>query len=133
MRRRVPLWAGSIVALAAAAGLAVYLVRVGLDDADKPAGVIGLFVAVAGLGVAGYELATGRSPELKQEQLDGPSTSGQPSIAVQGGNAGIVSTGAGATNVQLHAHTSEHGRVHQSCCRWRRCGRSPRWPRRRAR
>ncbi|MEV4364552.1 tetratricopeptide repeat protein, partial [Nonomuraea sp. NPDC049625] len=114
MRRRVPLWAGSMVAVAAAAGLAVYLVRVGLDDADKLASVIGLFVAVAGLGVAGYELATGRSAEQKREQLDGPSALGQPSIAVQGGNAGIVSTGAGATNVQLHAHASEHSRVHQS-------------------
>ncbi|WP_143044273.1 hypothetical protein [Nonomuraea jiangxiensis] len=57
MRRRLPVWAGRAVAVAAATGLALYLVRVGLDDADKLASVIGLFIALAGLATAGYGLA----------------------------------------------------------------------------
>ncbi|MBD3139911.1 hypothetical protein [Microbispora bryophytorum] len=42
--------------MAALAALGVYLSRVGLDKADKLASVIGLFVALVGLGVAVYGL-----------------------------------------------------------------------------
>ncbi|MEU8364952.1 FxSxx-COOH system tetratricopeptide repeat protein [Nonomuraea sp. NPDC048882] len=116
MRRRVPVWAGSTVAAAAIIGLAIYLAWVGLDNADKLASVIGLFVALAGLAVAAYRLTASRPPAPGQglQRLDGESTVGQPSIALQGSNAGIISTGEGATNVQLHAHASEHGHVTQT-------------------
>ncbi|MFF0312997.1 hypothetical protein ACFYSC_36730 [Streptosporangium sp. NPDC004379] len=56
MRGGVLLWGGAGVAVVAMAGLGVHLVRVGLDAADKLASVCGLFVAVAGLGVAVYAL-----------------------------------------------------------------------------
>ncbi|MEU8205103.1 hypothetical protein [Streptosporangium sp. NPDC049046] len=56
MRGGVLLWGGAGVAVVAMTGLGVYLVRVGLDAADKLASVCGLFVAVAGLGVAVYAL-----------------------------------------------------------------------------
>ncbi len=52
MRGWGPVWGGAGVAVAALAALGVYLSRVGLDKADKLASVIGLFVALAGLGVA---------------------------------------------------------------------------------
>lgn len=42
-------WAGRIVAVLVLAGLGVYLVRVGLDTADKLASSIGVLVAVAAL------------------------------------------------------------------------------------
>nr|WP_181411927.1 hypothetical protein [Streptomyces sp. F2] len=45
-------WVGGLVSVAAVGALAGYLITVGLDDADKVASVIGLFVALAGLGVA---------------------------------------------------------------------------------
>lgn len=126
MRRRVLLWTGSIVAVAAAAGLTVYLVQVGLDDADKLASVIGLFVAVAGLSVAGYKLTTGRSPEQKQEQLDGPSTLGQPSIALQGGNGAASRRARARPTCSCTRTPPSTAASTRACCRWRRCGRSPR-------
>ncbi|SPL95756.1 Putative ATP/GTP-binding protein [[Actinomadura] parvosata subsp. kistnae] len=101
--------------MAAAGGLALYLGRVGLENADTLASVIGLFVVLAGLGVAGYGLTTNRSSVAGQDRQE---WSGRPaeqaSVAVQGGNAGIISTGESATNVQVHAHASEHGHVTQT-------------------
>jgi hypothetical protein len=38
----------------AAVGLVVYFVGVGLDKADKLASVVGAFIGLAGLGLAGY-------------------------------------------------------------------------------
>ncbi|WP_182876871.1 hypothetical protein [Microbispora sp. H10670] len=60
MRGAVPVWGGAGVAVAALAGLGVYLSRVGLDKADKLASVVGLFVGLAGLGVAVYGLVAER-------------------------------------------------------------------------
>ncbi|MEV4456180.1 hypothetical protein [Microbispora sp. NPDC049633] len=61
MRGWGPVWGGAGVAVAALAALGVYLSQVGLDKADKLASVIGLFVALAGLGVAVYALIAERS------------------------------------------------------------------------
>ncbi|MEN3539804.1 hypothetical protein AAH991_32170 [Microbispora sp. ZYX-F-249] len=60
MRGWRPVWGGGGVAVAALAALGVYLSQVGLDKADKLASVIGLFVALVGLGVAVYGLTTER-------------------------------------------------------------------------
>jgi hypothetical protein len=59
------IWAGVIVAGVAMAGLGVYFVVIGLDWADKLAGVIGVFVGLAGLSLAGYgALLTGHPTRL---------------------------------------------------------------------
>ncbi|MEV0312895.1 hypothetical protein [Nonomuraea fuscirosea] len=60
MRKQMLVWGGAVVAVAAVVALAVHLARVGLDDADKLASVIGLFVALAGLGVSIRGLTGGR-------------------------------------------------------------------------
>ncbi|MEV1205641.1 hypothetical protein [Microbispora rosea] len=60
MRGWGPVWGGAGVAVAALAALGVYLSHVGLDKADKLASVIGLFVALAGLGAAVYGLLAER-------------------------------------------------------------------------
>jgi hypothetical protein len=100
MRRRVLIWAGVVVAVAAMAGLGVYFWRVGLDDADKLASVIGVFVALAGLGAAVYGLFSDRAPAGAQARAARPevSASGTGSAAVGGDNVGIISTGDNATN-----------------------------------
>ncbi|MEU1389269.1 MULTISPECIES: hypothetical protein [unclassified Nonomuraea] len=53
MRGRVLVWGGAAVAVAALAMLGVSFSKVGLEEADKPAG---LSVAVAGSGPAVYGL-----------------------------------------------------------------------------
>ncbi|MEV4020597.1 hypothetical protein AB0J35_59980 [Nonomuraea angiospora] len=60
MRGRVLVWGGALIVVVALVALGLYLTRVGLDKADKLASVIGLFVAVAGLGVAVYGLVIDR-------------------------------------------------------------------------
>ncbi|MEU1726746.1 hypothetical protein ACNF49_24460 [Actinomadura sp. ATCC 39365] len=60
MRGRVLVRGGAAVAVAALAGLGVYFSKVGLEEADRLASVIGLFVAVAGLGLAVYGLIAER-------------------------------------------------------------------------
>lgn len=52
MTGRAQAWLGGVVAGTAFAALAGYLIKVGLDNADKVASVIGLFVALAGLAVS---------------------------------------------------------------------------------
>jgi hypothetical protein len=59
-----------VVAVAALAGLGVYLARVGLEEADQVAGVLGLFVAVAGLGVAVWGLMGGRRAADVDQQVE---------------------------------------------------------------
>lgn len=94
--------------MTAAAGLGVYFTRVGLDNADKLASVIGVFVAVAGLAAAVYGLiAEPKSSDGRQNGPNSParpsasaSASGERSIAIGGDNTGIASTGDGATNTQ---------------------------------
>ncbi|MEV0825764.1 hypothetical protein [Nonomuraea rubra] len=111
MRKRVLVWGGAAVAVVAAAALIVYFVRVGLDDADKLASVIALFVTAAGLGVAIYGL---RSREDAEPQPGGVTASGAGSVAVGGDNSGVISTGDGTTNIHMSAEASGQGRVYQA-------------------
>ncbi|AQZ66199.1 unnamed protein product [[Actinomadura] parvosata subsp. kistnae] len=117
MRKRVLVWGGAVVAAAALAALIVYFVRVGLDNADKLASVIGLFVAIAGLAVAVYGL---RSQPQQPDEAAKPGTSasasasGTRSVAIGGDNSGVISTGDGATNIQMRAEASGQGRIYQA-------------------
>lgn len=52
-------WGGAAVAMAALAGLGIYFAKVGLAQADQWASVLGLFVAVVGLGVTIFGLRGG--------------------------------------------------------------------------
>jgi hypothetical protein len=58
-RRSGWIWGGRIIAVVAVVGLAIYLLAVGLDKADKLAGALSLVVAVAAL-VAPYLLPSGQ-------------------------------------------------------------------------
>ncbi|MGW5263596.1 hypothetical protein ACWEQG_21720 [Microbispora sp. NPDC004025] len=129
MRGWGPVWGGAGVAVAALAALGVYLSRVGLDKADKLASVIGLFVALAGLGVAVYGLiaerssggggvrqraiATGRGRVLQAgRDIDTGlprRTGGSDDDAVAGGAAA-----GGAHPVRQQATAAEDGRVDQA-------------------
>ncbi|MET8143559.1 hypothetical protein ABZU32_24935 [Sphaerisporangium sp. NPDC005288] len=70
MAQRALIWGGAAVAVAAAAGLGVYFARVGLDAADKLASVIGVFVALAGLGVAVYGMVADRRAGVVRQQAE---------------------------------------------------------------
>jgi hypothetical protein len=98
MRLRVPLWvaAGAAVAAVAVVGLAVYFVVVGLDEADKLASVVGLFVALVGIGLAVYGMAGARR--------GGPSD----------GGAGSQDDPERSGGVHLRAEASGEGRVYQA-------------------
>lgn len=58
-RRSGWIWSGRIIAIVAVVGLAIYLLAVGLDKADKLAGALSLVVAVAALA-APYLLPSGQ-------------------------------------------------------------------------
>jgi hypothetical protein len=47
-------WSGAGIAILALAGLGAYFVVVGLDKANKLAGIIGVFVGLAGLSLSVY-------------------------------------------------------------------------------
>ncbi|MCO5974784.1 NACHT domain-containing protein [Actinoallomurus soli] len=70
MARRALIGIGLAVTVVAAAGLGVYLVRAGLDKADKLASVLGLFVAVAGLALTAYGLVADRARADDQRHHD---------------------------------------------------------------
>jgi hypothetical protein len=72
MRNPVLVWVGAGVTVTALGGLGFYFAKVGLAEADQLASVLGLFVAVAGLGVAIYGLraGSGGGGNLRQE-IDG--------------------------------------------------------------
>ncbi|GLW20023.1 hypothetical protein DI270_013920 [Microbispora triticiradicis] len=129
MRGAVPVWGGAGVAVVALAGLGVYLSQVGLDKADKLASVVGLFVGLAGLGVAAYGLvaergsggggvrqrarATGRG---RVSQAGRDITAG-PARRLEGGDddaaAGGVAGGE-ARSVWQRAEAAEDGQVNQA-------------------
>ncbi|NJP92138.1 hypothetical protein HCN51_22175 [Nonomuraea sp. FMUSA5-5] len=115
MRKRMLVWGGAVVAAVALAALIVYFVRVGLDNADKLASVIGLFVAVAGLAVAVYGLRSQpQQPDDAAKPGTSASASGTRSVAIGGDNSGVISTGDGATNIQMRAEASGQGRIYQA-------------------
>lgn len=45
---------------------------------------------------------------------ESPSNGGERSVVVSGDNSGIISTGDGATNIQMNARVSGQGRVYQA-------------------
>lgn len=55
-----------IIGGVAVASLGLFLAAAGLDDADKWASVLGLFVAVAGVGLSGYGLVVSRQQRARQ-------------------------------------------------------------------
>ncbi|MFF0526696.1 hypothetical protein ACFYTC_49110 [Actinomadura nitritigenes] len=95
-------WVGAGVTALALMGLAVYFGVVGLDRADKWASVIGAFVAVIGLVLAVQGRLAGRGGGDGESDgapaPGGPVASGERSIAINGDNPGIASTGDDATN-----------------------------------
>lgn len=99
MTGRVLIWAGAVVALPALAGLGVYFWHVGLDKADKLSSVIGAFIAVIGLAMSIFGLIHERRGD---HRLNAPavSASGERSVAVEGNNSGIISTGDNARGDQ---------------------------------
>ncbi|TDD58313.1 hypothetical protein [Actinomadura rubrisoli] len=99
MRGRVLVRGGAVVAAMATVGLGGYFAAVGLDEADKLASVIGVFVALAGLAVAVYGLVAERHGG-EGEPSPRSSTPGDRSIAIAGDHTGIASTGDRTTNRQ---------------------------------
>ncbi|NUW34815.1 hypothetical protein HTZ77_25780 [Nonomuraea sp. SMC257] len=129
MRRRVLIWTGSLVALAALAGLGIYLWRVGLDDADKLASVFGLFVALAGLAVALYgliadrravdvdvdqEAEVGGNGEVYQAGGDINERQAKPSSAPDDPASSASPDGRKQPRVRQRAKTTESGRSYQA-------------------
>ncbi|GAA3017516.1 hypothetical protein [Streptosporangium longisporum] len=57
---------GGITFAAAAATLAVYFTRVGLEKADKLSSAIGVFIALTGLAIALYQVVTSRRTAVIQ-------------------------------------------------------------------
>ncbi|MCO5996233.1 hypothetical protein [Actinoallomurus rhizosphaericola] len=99
MARRVLMWGGLTLTVAAAAGLGAYLSMVGLDKADKLASVLGLFVAVAGLVLTVYGVFADRRAGDQTGRRQAPAA-GKRSVSIGGDSSGIVSTGDDATNIQ---------------------------------
>ena len=114
MTGNVRVWAGAVVGVLALVVLGVYLGTVGLDKADKWASVIGLFVAVAGIGIALYSLVAGRHSDSNQPGSDAVGPSGDRSVTIDDENSGISSTGDGGTHIQMRAEASGHGSVYQA-------------------
>jgi hypothetical protein len=71
-------WVGGILAIAAVAGVSVYVAVNGLDQADKLASVIGALVCVAGLALAAYGTISDRAPAANPRSAPDP-----PSAKVQ--------------------------------------------------
>ncbi|MEZ7126623.1 hypothetical protein ACBR40_14955 [Nonomuraea sp. AD125B] len=112
MRRRVLIGGGAVLAMAALVGLGIYFNRVGLDDADKLASVIGLFVAVAGLTMSGYGLVADKrgGGGMQSRSSTHPE---QPAKATDDGAKGSSDTD-GAHNVHQRASAEGTGRVYQA-------------------
>lgn len=68
MSKRQMAWCGVTAALLACAGLGIYFGFAGLSKANELAGVIGLFVALAGLGVAVWGVVATRPGQPAADQ-----------------------------------------------------------------
>ncbi|MFE5331292.1 hypothetical protein ACFRCG_33380 [Embleya sp. NPDC056575] len=88
-------WVGGVVAGAALVGLAVYLAVVGLDEADKWASVLGLFVTLAGLAVSVIGMWRERASSGGQSVTDSTIGGGVAQVADTGGNVRITHRGTG--------------------------------------
>ncbi|MFE3205843.1 hypothetical protein [Embleya sp. NPDC059237] len=88
-------WVGGMVAGAALVGLAVYLAVVGLDEADKWASVLGLFVALAGLVVSMAGVRRERSSPGGQSVEGSVTSAGIAQVSDTGGSVRITRRGPG--------------------------------------
>ncbi|GAA2815186.1 hypothetical protein [Nonomuraea dietziae] len=93
MRRRALVWGGAVVAVAAFAGLGAYFAKVGLNEADKLASVIGLFVAAAGLGMTMFGLVVER--KRRGGERDTPPAPASKEQSTGGHNNGTIFSGDG--------------------------------------
>ncbi|MFI6582823.1 hypothetical protein [Embleya sp. NPDC050493] len=95
MTAKAQAWVGGTVAGAALVGLAVYLAVVGLDEADKWASVLGLFVAVVGLVVSVVGVWRERSASGGQSVTDSVIGGGVAQVSGTGGSVRITRRGTG--------------------------------------
>jgi hypothetical protein len=90
MTSRQIAWCGGAVAVLACAALGIYFGSVGLSKANALAGVIGLFVAVAGLGVSAWGILAARRAQVPGGQVVADSRVGSINqVGSVGGNARI--------------------------------------------
>ncbi|MFF4625807.1 hypothetical protein [Nonomuraea jabiensis] len=113
MSKRVLAWSGASVTALSLSALGWHFVQVGLDEADKLASVVGVFVAVIGLAATIYGL-TSRASHGDKTERPPSETSGERAIGMAGGNIGIAATGDTATNLQMKAEASGQGRIYQA-------------------
>ncbi|MEU7552158.1 hypothetical protein AB0B01_07330 [Streptomyces sp. NPDC044571] len=85
-------------------GLGIYFAAVGLDEADKLASVIAVFLALAGLGLAVCGIVA--RPGGRQEPSQAPADEGRPAAS---GTAADE-----RADVQLRAEATGRGRVYQA-------------------
>lgn len=76
MRGRTATWAGAVIAGVALAGLAGYLVVMGLDKADKLASVLGMFAGLGGLAISAIGLVGERTKRADAQSVRGSSAGG---------------------------------------------------------
>jgi hypothetical protein len=93
MPGRVWKWGGAVLFVAVAIALGVYFGRVGLEEADRGASVVGAFVGLAGLALTVYGLMRDRradaaSPDTSASDARSSQVSaeGQVRNVISGGN-----------------------------------------------
>ncbi|WP_449062245.1 hypothetical protein [Planomonospora algeriensis] len=118
-----------MVAVMALAGLGVHLARVGLDEADKLASVLALFVGLAGLGATAYGLFAdqrsgsggmrqrartggGRVNQAGRDINQGPVQ--RPMTGNDGTDSSPVAGGDVARSMQQWAEASGNGEINQA-------------------
>lgn len=94
MTGRTRIWIGGMMAGLGPTALIAYLIAVGLDEADKVASVVGLFVALAGLAIS----ASG----LRHQDRRGSGSGQAVSESTVGG--GVVQITDATGNVRITHH-----------------------------
>jgi drug/metabolite transporter (DMT)-like permease len=106
MTVRVVAWLGGVLFVLAMVSLGGYFAAVGLDEADKVASVIGAFVGLVGLVLAGYGTVLARRGTPSPPQ-PGPSAGAALGARIQqnspssGGTVNAVQDGT----MHIHHHT----------------------------
>ncbi|MBO4272431.1 hypothetical protein [Microbispora triticiradicis] len=109
MRGRVLTWAGGIAALGAGAALVVYLSSVGLDDADKLASVIGLFVGLVSLAVGVWGLLLTRREHARTPASGTGATGNAAANRAAAGTGTRTGTGTETGRVSSGVHNEISG------------------------
>ncbi|WP_133061554.1 hypothetical protein [Streptosporangium minutum] len=78
MTERVLKWIGIILVAATAVSMAIYFYQIELDEADKTASVVGVFVGLAGLALAIYGTVTERNKRINAAQLSESTPASEP-------------------------------------------------------